>query len=174
LDVDNGPTGSDQCKMVLGLLSGLRPGTLVSLEREWVRLDDRAISIPRMKSGRSFDLPLSDHMAELVQKTLNTGEALYPGARWLFPSRSSKTGEVIATRVWREKTLPSETGHILRHTYRTIAQRLGVDHVNARLLMDHTVQGIDGVYIHEEALFDTLLGEQERMSTEIIRLLGTP
>ena len=44
---------------MLGLLSGLRPGTLVSLRREWVNLTDRAISIPRMKSGRSFDLPLS-------------------------------------------------------------------------------------------------------------------
>ncbi len=156
----------------LGLLSGLRPGTLVSLERDWVRLDDRAISIPRMKSGRSFDLPLSTPMTDLVQRIMTKSQVLFPDAPWVFPSRSSKTGEVIATQVWREKTLPSETGHILRHTYRTIAQRIGVDHVNARLLLDHTVQGIDGVYIHERALFDTLLGEQERMSAEIRRLLG--
>lgn len=156
----------------LGLLSGLRPGTLVSLEREWVRLDVRAISIPRMKSGRSFDLPLSTPMADLVQRIMTASQVLFPDAPWVFPSRSSKTGEVIATQVWREKTLPSETGHILRHTYRTIAQRIGVDHVNARLLLDHTVQGIDGVYIHERALFDTLLAEQERMSAEIRRLFG--
>ena len=83
------------------------------------------------------------------------GDVLFPGAPWLFPSRSSKTGEVIATQVWKEKALPSETGHILRHTYRTIAQRAGIDRVNARLLLDHTVPGIDGVYIHERALFDT-------------------
>ncbi|MGZ0187513.1 MAG: tyrosine-type recombinase/integrase [Alphaproteobacteria bacterium] len=156
----------------LGLLSGLRPGTLVSLEREWVRLDDRAISIPRMKSGRSFDLPLSTPMTDLVQRIVTASQVLFPDAPWVFPSRSSKTGEVIATQVWREKTLPSETGHILRHTYRTIAQRIGVDHVNARLMLDHTVQGIDGVYIHKQALFDTLLAEQERMSADIRRLLG--
>lgn len=77
---------------------------------------------------------------------------MLPGAPWLFPSRSSKMGEVIATQVWKEKALPSETGHILRHTYRTIAQRRGIDRVNARLLLDHTVPGIDGVYIHEQAL----------------------
>ena len=156
---------------LLGLLSGLRPGTLVSLRREWVNLDARAISIPRMKSGRSFDLPLSAHMADVVGRALNASEVLFPKSEWLFPTRSSKTGEVIATQVWKEKALPSETGHILRHTYRTIAQREGIDHVNARLLLDHTVPGIDGVYIHESALFDKLLAEQERMTAATFALL---
>ena len=155
----------------LGLLSGLRPGTLVGIRRDWVRLDAPAISIPRMKSGRSFDLPLSAHMVEVVRHAMATGDVLFPGAPWLFPSRSTKTFEVIATQVWKEKALPSETGHILRHTYRTVAQGVGVDKVNARLLLDHTVPGIEGVYIHERALFDTLLAEQERMTAAILALL---
>ena len=158
----------------LGLLSGLRPGTLVGLRCEWVRIGDRAISIPRMKSGRAFDLPLSEHMVEIVRRALAVSEVLFPKSPWLFPTRSSKTGEVIATQVWKEKTLPSETGHILRHTYRTIAQRTGIDRVNARLLLDHTVPGIDGVYIHERALFDTLLAEQEKMTAAILALLEPP
>ncbi|MEL6450577.1 MAG: integrase family protein [Pseudomonadota bacterium] len=156
---------------LLGLLSGLRPGTLVSLRREWVRLDDAAISIPRMKSGRSFDLPLSGPMVEVVRRAMAASEVLYPGADWLFPSRSRKTGEVIGTQVWKEKSLPSETGHILRHTYRTVAKRARVDDLNARLLLDQTVPGIDGVYVHASALFDTLLAEQERMSAAILALL---
>lgn len=154
----------------LGLLSGLRPGKLVALRRDWVRLGDGAISIPRMKSGRSFELPPSGHMADLVRRAMAAGDVLFPGAPWLFPSRSSKTGEAIATQVWKEKALPSETGHILRHTYRTIAQRAGIDRVSARLLLDHTVPGIDGVYIHERALFDTLLAEQERMRDDAGRV----
>ena len=77
---------------------------------------------------------------------------------------------VIATQVWREKTLPSETGHILRHTFRTIAQRVGIDKIETRLLLDHTVPGIDGVYIHEKALFDKLLSAQERMTAAILAL----
>jgi len=156
----------------LGLLSGLRPGTLVSLERNWVCLEDQAISIPKMKSGRSFDLPLSQHMVGVVKRAMELGDVLYPGAPWLFPTRSSKDQRtVIATQVWREKTLPSETGHILRHTYRTIAQREGIDKIEARLLLDHTVQGIDGVYIHEKALFDRLLTAQEKMTKAILALL---
>lgn len=38
---------------LLGLLSGLRPGTLVSIQKDWINLKEKAISIPRMKSGRS-------------------------------------------------------------------------------------------------------------------------
>ena len=124
-----------------------------------------------MKSGRSFDLPLSRKMLEIVKRAMKASDLLYPKAPWLFPTRSSKTGEVIATQVWREKALPSEAGHILRHTYRTVAQRVGIDLVNARLLLNHTVQGIDGVYIHKSALFDTLLKEQERMTVAIFKLM---
>lgn len=156
----------------LGLYSGLRPGTLVSLRRDWVKLEQRAISIPKMKSGRSFDLPLSEHMNEIARRALELSEMLFPGAPWIFPTRSTKDQRsVICTQVWREKSLPSETGHILRHTYRTFAQREQIDKIEARLLLDHTVPGIDGVYIHERALFDRLLLAQERMSTAISSLV---
>jgi integrase len=154
----------------LGLFSGLRPRKLASLRREWLRLDERAISIPRMKSRRPFSLPLSEHMVGLVQEALKSGDLLYPGSPWLFPTRN-KEGQVKATSTWRERTLPNETGHILRHTYRTIAQRLSIDKIDARLLMDHKVSGIDGVYIHERALFDRLLASQERMTAAILDLL---
>src|SRR5690606_7587348 len=78
--------------------------------------------------------------------------------------------KVIATQVWKEKTLPSETGHILRHTYRTVSQRIGIDHIDARLMLDHAVPGIDGVYIHEKALFDRLLETQDKMTEHLLAL----
>ncbi len=157
---------------VLGLLSGLRPGTLVSLRREWVHLDEAAIVIPRMKSGRSFALPLSKAMVELVRETMARGDLLYPGSPWLFPTWSRKGRKVIATQVWREKAVAGQTGHILRHTYRTNAQRVGLDQTDARLLLDHAVPGIEGVYVHERALFDRLLVAQERMTAAVFELCG--
>ena len=155
----------------LGLFSGLRPGTLVSIQREWLRLEERAISIPRMKSGEPFDLPLSNYMVGLIREALERGDLLYPGTPWLFPTRN-KQGQVNATSTWKERMLPSETGHILRHTYRTMAQRVGIDKIDARLLLDHKVPGIDGVYIHEKALFDRLMASQEQMSAAILKLLS--
>lgn len=154
----------------LGLLSGLRPGTLVSLRREWIHLDKRCVSIPRMKSGRSFDLPLSEPMVACIRRALEAGDILYARSEWLFPTRARATGDVIATPTWKEKTLPSETGHILRHTYRTLAKHEGVDQIDARLLLDHTVPGIDGVYIHSRALFGRLLATQEHLSVAILAL----
>lgn len=152
----------------LGLFSGLRPGTLVSLERRWIDLDARAIKIPRMKSGRSFDLPLSGPMVTLVEDALRVGDALYRDPLWLFPTRANDGREVIATQVWKEKTMRGETGHILRHTYRTMADRLGIPQSRARALLDHKQPGIEAHYLHSSALRDDLLADQERMSTHIL------
>lgn len=157
---------------LFGLLSGLRPGTLVTLKRDWVDLPNQAIRIPRMKSGRKFDLPLSKPMVKLMERILAMGAMLYPDAEWVFPTRSSKTGEVIATQVWKEKVVPSETGHILRHTYKTLSQENKVDLTSQRLLLDHSVPGIDGVYTHAKALFESLLNEQEKMSSFILETLN--
>ncbi len=157
-----------------GLLSGLRPGTLVSLQRDWIDLPNHALDIPKMKSGRSFSLPLSDRMEAIVERLMASAEALYPGTPYLFPSRSKQTSEVIPTRVWKEAQLPAETGHILRHTYRTVAQSIGIDPISAKLLLDHTVPGMDGVYVHERALFGRLLECQQRVTDELTRLMTTP
>ncbi len=155
-----------------GVFSALRPRYLVSIEREWIKLDEGAIIFPKMKAGRSFALPLSEHMKTLIGDALEYSQMFFPGARWLFPSRSAKTAEVIPTCVWRERKMPGETGHVLRHTHRTVAQRIKVDPINRRLLLDQTVPGIDGVYVHEKALFDRLLHDQEMVSAELLSLMG--
>jgi integrase len=158
-----------------GLLSGLRPGTLMSLRRDWVRHDARCVSIPRMKSDRAFDLPLSPPMIAILREALAAGDTLFGKSEWLFPTRArTQQMKVIATNVVKEKTLPSQTGHILRHTYRTKAKAIGVDDIDARLLLDHTVPGIDGVYLHARGLFERLLSQQERMSEALLALRSTP
>ena len=67
--------------------------------------------------------------------------------------------------------MPSETGHILRHTYRTMAHAAGVSETDGRLLLDQKVPGISGVYIQESALFDHLLGIQMNMSAYILKAM---
>ncbi len=156
----------------LGIFSGLRPRNLASIEREWIQADEKAIIFRKLKAGRSFALPLSGHMIAIIQRALELSDMMYPNAPWLFPSRSNKTGKLIATNVWKERSLPSETGHILRHTHRTVAQRIMVDSINRKLLLDQTVPGIDGVYVHEKALFDKLQSDQELVSAELLRLMG--
>ena len=152
---------------ILSLLSGLRSISAKSIEKEWINLEQHAIQFPEMKSRRAFDLPLSDQMESCVRRALEASDLLFPNSKWLFPTRS-KQGDVIATAVVREKLLPSQTGHILRHTHRTMAHRAGVNEINARLLLDHKVPGISGVYLDVPAIFEPLRKEQQRVSDYIL------
>jgi integrase len=156
----------------LGLLSGLRPGTLVSLERAWIDLPGRAVHIPKMKSGRSFSLPLSEAMVKEIETALQIGYTLYRDPPWLFPTRANAGREVIATRVWKEKHLRGQTGYILRHTYRSLLGSLEIPQARARALMDHTQPGIDAHYLHAAGMRDQLLADQERISARIIEVTG--
>lgn len=157
---------------MLGLLSGLRPGTLVAIERRWIALDRQTISIPHthMKSKEPFELPLSMFMCELVGSAIATGDIMYNGSQWLFPTRSRDGKKIIATQVWKEDSLPSETGHILRHTYRTIAETTGIPHTHRRLLLDHSLGGMDAVYVDKRQLFRDLLASQEVMTATILNM----
>jgi integrase len=151
-----------------GLFSGLRPHNLVALEKAWVRLDDRAIVIPadRMKGRREFALPLSTHLVDLVGRILALSEIVEARSPFLFPTRN-RNGEVVATQVWSERLLGSETGHTLRHTYSNCARLAGVDDVDRELLLAHKIPGVQGIYLHTPTLFSRLLDAQERVSAFI-------
>lgn len=124
-----------------------------------------------MKSDAPFEPPLSQYVCDLVRCAIAAGDLLYPDAPWLFPTRSNDGAQVIATQVWKEKTLPSDTGHILRHTYRTIAETTGIQHTHRQLLLDRSLGGMmDGVYIDKRQLFRDLLASQELMTARILEL----
>jgi integrase len=67
--------------------------------------------------------------------------------------------------------MPGKTGHILRHTHRTFAQRIGTSAINARLLLDHKLPGIDDHYVHSHGMFEALLKDQQAISDEMDRYL---
>jgi len=123
-----------------------------------------------MKSGETFDLPLSDYMCDIVRTAINIGDVLFPEPEWLFPTRSKDGSKVIATQVWKEKTLPSDTGHILRHTYRTIAETTTIPHTHRRLLVNHALEGMDAIYVDKSQLFRDLLASQQIMTSRILDL----
>jgi len=155
---------------LLNLLGGLRPGDVMRIEKSWVLQEESAIKFPELKSRREFHLPLSTQMLSCVERALNISDTLHPNSKWLFPTRSKK-GDVVCTQVVREASLPSQTGHILRHTHRTMAQREKINSTNAMLLLDHKVPGINGVYIHQRALFDPLLQDQQTISDAFFRFM---
>ncbi len=156
---------------LLTLYSGLRPGSVTTIERDWIYLSERRIAFPRLKSNRPFLLPLSHQMVNCISRALTQSKFVFPDARWLFPTRSTNARKIIPVAVWREKKMPKKTGHILRHSHRTIAQRIGVNPINARLLLDHKLPGIDENYVHAHGMFDTLIANQQAISDEMDQYL---
>lgn len=159
----------------VGLFGGLRPGNLVALEREWIRLAERVVVIPaeRMKARREFHLPLSGHLVALLTRALAWSREMRSESIYLWPTRSNDGSGWIATQVWRERTMPSETGHLLRHTYSNAARLAGVDDVDRELLLAHRIPGVQGTYLHTPTLFGRLLESQERISAWLLAQIST-
>jgi integrase len=158
----------------LGLFSGLRPGNLVALERGWIDFDRHVVVLPAhvMKGRVEFHLPLSGHIEGLFRRAIALCQETAPHTPWLFPARSRDGKSWIATQVWKEKSLPSETGHLLRHTYSNAARLAGVDDVDRELLLAHRIPGVQGTYLHVPTLFARLCEQQERVSAWLLARVG--
>jgi integrase len=159
------------CMHRIGLFSGLRPGTLVAIRRDWIDLQGNVIKFPAsaMKGGRGFDLPLSTALVKLIREALAKSEAWFPDAPWLFPTRD-RAGKVVATRVWKERTVPNGTGHALRHTYSAAVVLAGCSEVSRELLLAHKIPGIRGRYLDDAALWKQLLADQNKVSRKLLQL----
>lgn len=159
----------------LGLLSGLRPGNLVSIRNSWIDLPGQRIVFPKeaMKVRREkFTLPLSKVMVSLVQESQAMAEYFCMGnSEWLFPTRD-KEGRITHTQVWHQKTLPGQTGYMLRKTYATVCEELGMPESIKLALMSHAAPGIRRHYVNQGDLFDSYLDYQEQVSARFMELVG--
>lgn len=155
----------------VALFSGLRPGNVVGLKRDWVDLPRRVVSFPAsaMKGRRDFDMPLSDALVALLTEALTLSKAWFPGAPFVFPTRDVK-GAVIATRVWKERSMPGWTGHACRHTYASAVVLAQCSEVSRELLLAHKLPGIRGRYVTDAALWSQLLQDQDKVSRKILQL----
>lgn len=158
----------------IGLFTGLRPGNLVALERAWVDFERHAVVLPGeiMKGRVDFHLPVSAHVEGLLRRAMVLSRETASNAPYLWPTRSHDGKRVIATQVWKETALPSETGHTLRHTYSNAARLAGVDDVDRELLLAHKIPGVQGTYLHTPTLFGRLLEQQEKVSAWLLAQIG--
>jgi hypothetical protein len=169
----------------LGLFSGLRPGNLASIRRDWLDLTpgQETIRFPaavmkgRPGKRRAFALPLSPPMVEFVRGALEMGPKLMRVApercEWLFPTNSRDGKRVVATSNWTEPTLDmNECGHALRHTYRTLATDAGVPYDIAEMLVAHVLPGVVQRYVHPGELDARLRAAQAQISAHILARVG--
>ena len=98
---------------------------------------------------------------------------MYPlqAREWVFPA-DSESGHIVETKEDRDEL--SKWGNDLRQTFRTIATAAGVSEFDAKLLMNHSIPGVNAGYVTRHKLLeDHLRRQQQAISSAVVAALGT-
>ena len=158
------------------LLSGCRPTALKAVRTGDFNFSRRVLHIPSPKGGakRAFDIPLSREMIKCIIRAMRFGRVLHApqSDEWLFPANSA-SGHLAAHK--EDRTELSKLGNDLRQTYRTIATIAEVSDVDAKLLMNHAISGVNQGYITRHKLLeDHLRARQQAISTVMFAAMRDP
>jgi integrase len=142
------------------LVTGQRPGEVGRASWSEFDLDQALWTIPaeRSKNGKEHEVPLAIYALDLLAELRN----LHDNERWLFPSHHKGKDQPLdaraaahAIRYNREHFgIPRWTPHDLRRTVRTNLSALGVDHIVAKKVVNHSLHGMDQVYDRHNYLLE--------------------
>ncbi|MCI1755710.1 MAG: integrase arm-type DNA-binding domain-containing protein [Sphingobium sp.] len=160
---------------LLTLLSGCRPAALKEAKPEHIDFRRRVLHIATPKGGakRAFDIPLSREMMGCLVRALRYSRVLYPrlSREWVFPAESS-SGHMSEQR--EERSELSKWGNDLRQSYRTLATAAGLSEIDAKLLMNHAIPGVNSGYITRHKLLENHLRAQQQAISSVIFATVTP
>ena len=157
------------------LLCGSRPTALQEAKPEHIDFRRRTLHIPKPKGGKkkAFHIPLSRQMILCLIRAIRFGRQIYPAQAqdWVFPADSA-SGHLAEPK--EDRDILSKWGNDLRQTFRTIATVAGVSDIDAKLLMNHAISGVNAGYITRHKLLeDHLRSEQQAISSAVFAALGT-
>nr|WP_244521551.1 hypothetical protein [Bradyrhizobium sp. DOA9] len=105
-------------------------------------------------------------------RVLRFGRQMHPSQarKWLFPAESA-SGHLAETK--EDRDILSKWGNELRQTFRTIATAAGVSEFDAKLLMNHSIPGVNAGYVTRHKLVeDHLRNQQQAISSVVFSALG--
>jgi integrase len=139
--------------IMIGLETGMRRMEILSIRLEYIDLARRVIYLPQAKAGAREE-PMSAHLAAFLEDYLS--RYTRPGQEWLFPSKTSKRGHLIAIenafrRVVKAAGLdPAQVvRHTLRHTAITHLVQAGVDLPTVKKISGHKTLQMVERYAHQ-------------------------
>ncbi len=132
--------------LLMALFTGMRRGELQQLRWENIDLDEKKLHLPVTKNGDPLSLPLSDFLANLLERRKQVVNA----TPWVFPGVGGShlvEPKKFLQRV-TSKSSVAFTLHDLRRTYNTIAESLDIPHYALKRLLNHrTNDDVTGGYI---------------------------
>jgi hypothetical protein len=111
-------------------------------------------------------------MIQCHVRVMRFGRQIYPSqaAGWIFPA-DSDTGHLAEQK--EDRATLSKWGSDLRQSFRTIATAAGVSEFDAKLLMNHTIPGVNSGYITRHKLLEVhLSAQQQQISSAALSALG--
>jgi hypothetical protein len=100
-------------------------------------------------------------------RALRYSRVMYPqlSIEWVFPAESS-SGHMSEQR--EERSELSKWGNDLRQSYRTLATVAGLSEIDAKLLMNHAIPGVNSGYITRHKLLEDHLRAQQQAISSVI------
>jgi integrase len=165
--------------LLFALFTGLRRTNAAEVKWEDVDFARRALHVPKPKSQRPFDLPLSDFLLELLERRREENNVLAPDSPWVFPAARGeghlvevrKDGGDARTKQEKKAAIatdgPRYTPHDLRRTFISVAESLGISREARQLLVNHATPKSDvhGGYVIPE--LDELRAHMQQISARL-------
>jgi integrase len=159
--------------LLFALFTGLRKTNAAEVRWEDVDWERRALHVPKPKSQKAFDLPLSDFLLDLLKARLEENKKLAPGSPWVFPAAHGK-GHIVETRAKGDAGVNRYTPHDLRRTFISVAESLGISREARQLLVNHATPKTDvhGGYVVPE--LDRLRAATQQIAARLLALCAPP
>ena len=125
---------------------------ILSIRLEHIDMDQKTIFIPEAKAG-SRAQPMTRQLADFLKGYVAIAE---PGQEWLFPSKGSKTGHVLAIEKAFRRVVENAgfdpkqiVRHTLRHTAITHLVQAGVGLPTVKRISGHKTLAMVEKYAHQ-------------------------
>jgi len=105
-------------------------------------------------------------------RAIRFGGEIYPvqAHEWIFPADSG-SGHLAETK--KDRQMLWKWGNDLRQTFQTIATAAGVSEIDAKLLMNHAIPGVNAGYItRHKVLEDRMRSQQWAISSTVFSALS--
>ncbi|MDO8878398.1 MAG: tyrosine-type recombinase/integrase [Pseudolabrys sp.] len=155
----------------LCVLTGMRPGELARLRWDGVDCAKRKVVIGKTKTGIDIEIPMSLPIVRQLKLARAAGRIAFEARsnEWVFPG-PGKDGHLIETHERHRKL--THSGNAGRHTYRTVAAQIGVNELDIRLLLGHSLVGVSQGYITRALLVgSSLRAAQRKISARMMQLM---
>lgn len=135
--------GADYIEFVI--FTGVRRNEAARLQWDAIDFEKKVVTIAETKNGKPHRLPLPDHLVSLLER--RKVDAARIKSEWVFPSAGHRIGEGhLSEPKFICDAVKNRTGikfcvHDLRRTFATAAQRLKVDYLTLKRLLNHSTSG---------------------------------